>query len=173
MFRDAYISFSDASRELYDMLAERNGVIPADKETITESAIFTSLGLYNLVLNSSIIDESRAIYYISDYSHTLEDLFAVVEVYCRLYDEDDYERVSEDSETSGFYHRASQLLWIYLDGVDLSHDASEIDITYITSTLGYFLAYKLNIEAIGVEAYEGDSQKQAQLDDFFEQATKL
>ncbi len=183
MFRDSYISFSDTTRELYDMLVERNGAFPTSEETLPETAVFIKLGVYNMVIQSVAIDENFASWYLSNYIRSVENLFTLVEMYCRLYEADDIKEVEieitedEDDVQSGFYWRAYLILVDYmnmaLDNYDASGIESGIDISYITSTLDYFLAYKPNIEAIGVEAYEGDSQKQAQLDDFFEQATKL
>ncbi|MCC8191512.1 MAG: hypothetical protein LIO41_00485 [Ruminococcus sp.] len=183
MFRDAYISFSDASRELYDMLVERNGAFPTSEETLPETAAFIKLGIYNMVIQSVAIDEDFASLYLSNYIRSVENLFTLVEMYCRLYESDDIKEVEieitedEDDVQSGFYWRAYLILVDYmnmaLDNYDASGIESGIDISYITSTLDYLLAYQPNIEAIGIEAYEGDSQKQAQLDDFFEQATKL
>ncbi len=179
VFRDAYISFSDSCSELYYLFAERDGVVPTDGETMVgseEATVFTRLSLCNMVLQASIIDSDQPQRYLSEYTFTVEYLFTAVEMYCRFFTESNFDEIEEnvlESDTeSGFYWRALDLL-MYLDGVDLSCDASEIDISYITSTLGSYLAYKPNIEAIEAEAYEGDSQKQAQLDDFFEAATKL
>ncbi|MCD8328343.1 MAG: hypothetical protein LUC25_04505 [Ruminococcus sp.] len=173
MVRDAYISFSDTTREMYSSLADRNGEISSDEGTIEEALSLTKLGLYNMVLQSAAVDESRASDYLHDYVYAVQQLFTVAEAYCMLSTEEAIANTTMGLDSTSFSSRALSLMDSYLSAVNLSNDASGIDISYITTTINSFLVYQPNAEAMLAEAYEGDSQKQAQLEDFFEQATKL